>query len=528
MTVVSREPSPAGEAQRPELARVDVLIIGAGFSGLCVARGLRRRGFSFRVLERAGDVGGTWRDNTYPGCACDIPSPLYSYSFAQRAGWTRLFPRQPEILDYLREFAGRRGLLEHIRFGAEVTGARWDERAGTWTVTSADGGRHVARAVVSAIGALAVPSVPALPGLDTFAGPTMHSATWDHDLDLSGKRVAVIGTGASAIQFVPQIVDRVAHLTLFQRTPPWVVPKLDAPFSDRRRLLRRFPPYRWYDRARMFWIHEARRKGFTDAANATSAAGSAAADSAAVDSAASGRGTPGESMVVAERLARSQLRRQVPDPELRAALTPDYAIGCKRLLISSDYYPALSRPNATVTTSGISEVRPDRLVTEDGAEHPADVIIFATGFDTQHGLAAVPVVGRRGLDLERRWRDGLEAYLGTTVSGFPNYFVMMGPNSGLGHNSQIFMIEAQARYTVSCLATMRRRRVRSVEVRPEVERAYNTWVQGRLAGSVWQSGGCRSCYQHARTGRNTLLWPSSTIEFWRRTHRARLSDYRRD
>jgi cation diffusion facilitator CzcD-associated flavoprotein CzcO len=537
VTLTSQETSAAEPAARPELAQVDVLIIGAGFSGLCVARGLRRRGFSFRILERAGDVGGTWRDNTYPGCACDIPSPLYSFSFAQRAGWTRLFPRQPEILDYLRDFAARRRLLEHTRFGAEVTGARWDERSGTWAVTEADGTRHVARALVSAIGALAVPSVPKLPGLDTFAGPTMHSATWDHDLDLRGQRVAVIGTGASAIQFVPQIVERVAHLTLVQRTPPWVVPKPDVPFSDRRRLLRRFPPYRWYDRARMFWIHEARRKGFTDSAADSAVAGSdSAADSAAdqSDSAAAGPATPEgsaegvASMVLAERLARSQLRRQVPDPELRAALTPDYAIGCKRLLISSDYYPALSRPNVTVTTSGISAVRPDRIVTEDGTEHPVDVIIFATGFDTQHGLAAVPVVGRDGLDLERRWRDGLEAYLGTTVSGFPNYFVMMGPNSGLGHNSQIFMIEAQARYTVSALAGMRRRRIRSVEVRPEVERAYNTWVQGRLAGSVWQAGGCRSWYQHARTGRNTLLWPSSTIEFWRRTHRARLSDYRRD
>jgi len=520
VTLTSRDPSPEVATERPDLAQVDVLIIGAGFSGLCVARGLRRRGFSFRILERAGDVGGTWRDNTYPGCACDIPSPLYSFSFAQRAGWTRLFPRQPEILDYLRDFAARRRLLEHIRFGAEVTGARWDERSGTWSVTEADGSRHVARAVVSAIGALAVPSVPRLPGLDTFAGPTMHSATWDHDLDLRGKRVAVIGTGASAIQFVPQIVDRVAHLTLVQRTPPWIVPKLDLPFSDRRRLWRRFPPYRWYDRARMFWIHEARRKGFTDAA---------ASSPAASGPAASGPAAKGEaSMVVAERLARAQLRRQLPDPVLRAALTPDYAIGCKRLLISSDYYPALSRSNVTVATSGIRAVRPDRIVTEDGAEHPVDVIIFATGFDTQHGLAAVPVVGRDGLDLERRWRDGLEAYLGTTVSGFPNYFVMMGPNSGLGHNSQIFMIEAQARYTVSCLAAMRRRRVRSVEVRPEVERAYNTWVQNRLAGSVWQAGGCRSWYQHTRTGRNTLLWPSSTIEFWRRTHRARLSDYHRD
>jgi cation diffusion facilitator CzcD-associated flavoprotein CzcO len=255
-------------------------------------------------------------------------------------------------------------------------------------------------------------------------------------------------------------------------------------------------------------MHESRRKGFTGGPED-----------------AQGDGTAG--LAAAERLARSQLRRQVPDPQLRAKLTPDYAIGCKRLLISSDYYPAVSRANATVETEGIREVLPDRIVTEDGVQHPVDVIIFGTGFDTQHGLAAVPVTGRGGLDLARRWVSGMEAYLGTTVSGFPNYFVMMGPNSGLGHNSQIFMIEAQARYAVSCLVAMRRRRVRSVEVRPEVEREYNDWVQRCLDGSVWQAGGCRSWYQHAETGRNTLLWPSSTIEFWRRTHRARLSDYRR-
>jgi cation diffusion facilitator CzcD-associated flavoprotein CzcO len=502
-------PAPAA-GTAPELRQVDVLIIGAGFSGLCVARGLRRRGFSFRILERAGDVGGTWRDNTYPGCACDIPSPLYSYSFAQRAGWTRLFARQPEILDYLRDFARRRRLLEHIRFDTEVTGARWDEANSIWEVTTWAGDRHVARAVVSAIGALHLPATPRLPGLDTFAGPTMHSATWDHGLDLRGKRVAVIGTGASAIQFVPRIVERVEHLTLFQRTPPWIVPKVDALFTGRQRLLRRLAPYRWYGRARLFWIHESRRKGFTNAA---------------VPGAAEGDGTAG--LAAAERLARSQLRRQVPDPQLRADLTPDYAIGCKRLLISSDYYPAVSRANVNLETAGIREVLPDRIVSDDGAEHPADVIIFGTGFDTQHGLAAVPVTGRDGVDLARRWGSGQEAYLGTTVSGFPNYFVMMGPNSGLGHNSQIFMIEAQARYAVSCLAAMRRRRVRSVEVRPEVEREYNAWVHRGLDGSVWQAGGCRSWYQHAKTGRNTLLWPFSTIEFWRRTHRARLSDYQR-
>jgi cation diffusion facilitator CzcD-associated flavoprotein CzcO len=491
--------APASIESTRRTAHLDVLIIGSGFSGLCLARHLVRHGFSFRVLERAGEVGGTWRDNTYPGCACDIPSPLYSFSFAQRAGWTSLFPPQPEILDYLREFSGRGGLRAHIDFNSEVTGARWRESDGSWLVRTADGASHTASFLISAIGALHVPKIPRLPGLDEFAGPTMHSATWDHRLDLTGKRVAVIGTGASAIQFVPRLVDQVRELTVFQRTPHWILPKIDRPFSAGQRLARRFGPYRSYVRSRLFWIHEARRRSFTD--------GPVAANQM-------------------DRLAREHLRRQVPDPALRAKLTPDYAIGCKRLLISSEYYPALSRPNVHLQTSGIAEVRRNSIVSADGTEHPCDVIIFGTGFDTQHGLAEVPVIGRDGQFLTERWRDGLEAYLGTTVSGFPNYFVMMGPNTGLGHNSQIFMIEAQARYAISCLTRMRRARLRSIEVKPEVEQRYNRLLQQRLDGSVWQAGGCTSWYQHPESGRNTLLWPSSLLEFWRRTRRVRLADYR--
>jgi cation diffusion facilitator CzcD-associated flavoprotein CzcO len=479
--------------------QVDVLIIGAGFSGLCVARGLaKRKGFTFKLLERGDDVGGTWRDNTYPGCACDIPSPLYSFSFAQNTKWTRLFARQPEILDYLRDFARRHGLLEHIRFGEHVDGAQWDESSRTWSVTTTGGQTYTCRFLVSAIGALHVPSIPDLAGIERFQGDTMHSAEWDHELDLKGKRVAVIGTGASAIQFVPEIVGEVEHLTLFQRTPSWIVPKSDRPFTDSQRRLRGFSPYRWYARERLFWIHESRRKGFTGS------------DTGMADT---------------ERLARSLLKRQVADPELRAKLTPDYAIGCKRLLISSNYYPAVSRDNVTVETSSVREVHAHSVVTGDGNEHPVDVLIYGTGFDTQHGLASVPVVGRDGVKLADRWDGGMEAYLGTTVSGFPNYFVMMGPNSGLGHNSQVFMIEAQARYVLSCLRRMRRRRVRAIEVKVEVERRFNGWLQGALAGSVWQTGGCRSWYQHAKSGRNTLLWPSSTVNFWWRTRRMRFGDY---
>jgi cation diffusion facilitator CzcD-associated flavoprotein CzcO len=481
-----------------EISVLDAVVVGAGVSGLCIACGLQRAGFSYRVLEQSHDVGGTWRDNTYPGCGCDIPAPLYSFSFAQRAGWSRLFASQPEILDYLRWVAGRFGVQEHIEFGTRVISAQWHERRQTWMVVTSSGAVLECRYLISATGALRTPRYPEIPGRERFAGPAFHSASWDHAVDMRGKRIAVLGNGASAIQFVPEIAPHARHLTVFQRTPGWIVPKADREFSPRQRQLRRFSPYRWYARSRLFWIHESRVKGFTDAA---------------------------AEMADTERLARSHLQRKVSDPQLRAALTPDYAIGCKRLLISNDYYPTLNRDNVTVVTAPISELTASNVITADGRSHPADVVIYGTGFDAHFAFAEIEVVGRDGSRLSDRWHQGREAYLGTTVSGFPNYFVMLGPNSGLGHNSQIFMIEAQARYVMSCLRTARRRRIGSLDVRPTVEKEFNEWLQGRLVHSVWQAGGCSSWYQHPASGTNTVLWPSSALEFWRRTHRVRLSDY---
>jgi cation diffusion facilitator CzcD-associated flavoprotein CzcO len=398
----------------------------------------------------------------------------------------------------LKEVAARFGVKEHIDFGIRVFSARWQERRQTWVVATSTGTVLECRYLVSAIGILHTPRYPDIAGRETFAGSAFHSATWGHAVELQGKRVAVIGNGASAIQFVPQIAPHAQHLTLFQRTPSWIVPKADRTFSPRQRQLRRFWPYRWYTRSRLFWIHESRVKGFTE---------------------------PAADMADTERLARWHMQRQVADPHLRAALTPDYAIGCKRLLISSDYYPALNRDNVTLVTSPISEMTPDSVITADGQSHRADVVIYGTGFDTQFSFTGVEVVGRDGKKLSDRWQQGREAYLGTTVSGFPNYFVMLGPNSGLGHNSQIFMIEAQARYIMSCLKTAQRRRTGILDVRPSVEKEFNEWLQGRLAHSVWQAGGCSSWYQHPASGKNTALWPSSAIAFWRRTHRMRLSDY---
>jgi cation diffusion facilitator CzcD-associated flavoprotein CzcO len=479
-------------------ATFDVVVIGAGVSGLCIAHQLERAGFSYRVLEQARDIGGTWRDNTYPGCGCDIPAPLYSFSFAQRANWSRLFATQPEILEYLHDVAARRGVRQHIDFATRVISARWEDSRQCWTVQTSSGSVLECRYLVSATGLLRRPRFPDIAGRTTFAGSAFHSARWDDSVTLRDKRVAVIGSGASAIQFVPRIAPDVGQLMLFQRTPGWILPKADRIFSRRQQLLRRFAPYRWYSRARLFWIHERRVQGFIDRSSG---------------------------MAYAEHLARTMLQRKVADPGLRAALTPDYAIGCKRLLISSDYLPALSRANVTVVTSPITEMTAEQVITADGQTHAADVVIYATGFDTQSVVSDIEIVGHDGERLADRWQQGASAYLGTTVSGFPNYFVLLGPNSALGHNSQIFMIEAQTRYVLSCLKTARRRNLGVLAVRPSVEQAFNGWLQGRLAHSVWQAGGCRSWYQHPTTRKNTALWPSSAIAFWHKTHRIRLSDY---
>ena len=477
--------------------RVRVVVIGAGVSGLCVADRLRRtRGIDVTVLERAERVGGTWRENTYPGCCCDIPAPLYSYSFAQSGRWSRLFAGQAEILDYLERFAERSGVLADVRFGVTVSGAQWSD--GRWEVTCEDGSVVWADALVSAIGALHVPARPDLPGLADFAGPCLHTAEWDDEIALSGQRVAVIGTGASAVQLVPAIAGRAAEITVFQRTPPWIVPKADRPFTPReRRLLELLPAYRRLLRTRLFWIHEARAQGFQG---------------------------PSGAMPETERLARAHLEHQVRDRALRALLTPDYAIGCKRLLISSDWYPTLQRDDVALETSPIAHVTRDAVVTEAGTRHGADVIVFGTGFAAQDALGRVPITGPDARTLTDGWRGGMEAYLGTMVAGFPNLFLMTGPNSGLGHNSQIFMIEAQVRLIAGRLRRLRAG-ARTVEVRREAQREFNEDLQSRLQNTVWQGGGCRSWYQDPITRRNTLLWPGSTIEFWRRTRDPRQGAY---
>ena len=473
----------------------DVVVIGAGISGLAVGARLRRAGIrDFCILEKAADLGGTWRENTYPGCACDIPAPLYSFSFDQNKEWPELFARQPDILSYLRDSAARLGLLGAIRFGTRVSVAEWDEDRTRWRIET-DRGTYLARFLVTAAGGLHTPLIPEVPGIEKFGGVRFHSAEWDHSVSLAGKHVAVIGTGASAIQFVPRIAPVVAQLTVFQRTPPWIVPKANHVFDIRQRWLRRhFTPYRWWTRERLFWIHERRARGFVDASSG---------------------------MPDTERLARSHLRRQVPDEGLRARLTPDYAIGCKRLLISSDYYPALTRDNVSLETGPPAGFGERGMLLADGTLQPLDVLIYGTGFDAQRMLGEISISGRDGRTLAEVWKQRFQAYLGTAVHGFPNLFLVTGPNTGLGHNSQVFMIEAQAHYIASAI----RGRARTVEVKARAQERFNEWLDRRMARTVRQQGGCRSWYQDPETGRNTLLWPGGTLAFWRRTRRMRRSDY---
>ncbi len=477
---------------------VDVLIIGAGFGGLGMAIRLRQAGMHrFTILERAGEIGGTWRDNTYPGCACDIPSHLYSWSFESNPEWTRMYPTQPEIQEYLLRSVEKYGLRSSIRFDSEVREAVFDDRDQSWRVTTVRGDSITARSVVAGMGGLSRPAYPNIPGLDRFEGSAFHSACWDHSCDLTGKRVAVIGTGASAIQFVPQIAPQVECLHLFQRTPPWVLPKMDGPIRAHWRwLFRNVPGAMRAFRALLYWRQEMVVPGFT---------------------------LNPRWMAPLEKMGRAHIAKAISDPELRRKVTPGYRIGCKRILIANDYYPALARPNVELVTDSIAEIRPRGIVTADGLERQVDALIFGTGFRATDLLTPMRVVGRNGVDLNDAWREGLEAYFGITVAGYPNLFMLVGPNTGLGHNSIIFMIEAQVHYVMECLRLMNLREAKVIEVRREAQERFNRNIQARLQRTVWMSG-CKSWYLDAR-GRNTTLWPGSTVGYWAQTREVDAGDY---
>jgi len=480
-------------------SRTDIAIVGTGYSGLCIAIHLKRAGLhDFVLLEQAPTVGGTWRDNHYPGAACDIASNLYSFSFEPNPNWTRVYPQQPELKAYVEHCVEKYGLTAHLHCNARVVEARFDEAARSWDL-ALDGARQLtARVLVSATGGLSRPSVPSIEGLSAFAGPVFHSARWQDDTALAGRRVAVIGTGASAIQLVPEIAREVGQLTLFQRTPPWIIPKPDRALSAaERRRLRRHPSWQRMLRGIDYAMREYRAAFFTR--------------------------WPGVLKVAQARVLR-HMHGQVADPALRAQLTPRYVLGCKRILLSNDFYQAIQRPHVRLVTEPIARIAPDGIETADGVLHPADALVFATGFQTD-GRVPYPVFGFGGAALADAWAPGPQAYLGTTVAGYPNLFLMTGPNTGLGHNSMIYMIESQARYVMDAIQTMRRAGLRAVNVDPEAQRSFNTELQARMRRTVWATGGCRSWYM-APDGSNPTLWPDFTFRFRRRTRRFDLEHYR--
>jgi cation diffusion facilitator CzcD-associated flavoprotein CzcO len=471
-----------------------ILIIGAGFAGLGMAIRLKQAGIhDFTILEGAERLGGTWRDNTYPGIACDVPSHLYSYSFEPNPNWSRFFGPQKEILSYLEHCAEKYGVVPHIRFGTRANGATFDERTGLWTVETTEGQRITARVVVSGAGhALTKPVYPDIPGRDTFQGKSMHSSRWDHDFDLTGKTVAVVGTGASAIQIIPSIAPKVGHLDVYQRTASWVSPKPDRDISSSEQsLFRNRPAVQKLTRTAIYWVLETMAIGYVVEPRINK---------------------------IREYLSTRFLERKVKDPELRKKLTPNFRLGCKRILISNDYYDTLQRDNVELVTDGIAEIKAHSIVTKDGKERPVDVIVYATGFETAEAKPPFRITGRAGKELSAAWKDGIEAYLGSTVPGFPNAFLLLGPNTGLGHSSMIFMMESQFNYVLDAIRTMREKAVKYVDLKPEVASDYNRKLQKRLERTVWNSGGCSSWYLTS-TGKNTTAWPGFTFEFRMKTRR---------
>jgi cyclohexanone monooxygenase len=515
------------QQRRPD---VDVLIIGTGFAGLGLAIQLQKSGFhDFLLVEKEPDIGGTWLVNQYPGCACDVQSHMYSFSFEPNPDWTREFASQPEILAYLKRCTDKHQLRPRIRFETQAVGAHYDEAEHLWRVKLANAravdaqlaqhglkpGEHLpaqftmqldtqqltARIVVSAMGGLSTPAYPELPGLARFRGEVFHSQRWRHDLDLSGKRVAVVGTGASAIQFVPELQRKVAQLDLYQRTAAWVLPKPDRKIGELERgVLRSVPGARLLRRLALYTQLESRALAFVHRP---------------------------ELLAVAERFARLYVRSQVKDRALRKKLTPSYALGCKRVLMSNDWFRAVTQPNVDVITSGIRELTEHGVIDAEGRERPADAIVFGTGFRINDLVPRGLIHGRRGRDLVDTWQHGPEAYKGTTIAGFPNLFILVGPNTGLGHNSIIYMIESQIRYVLGALTQMRAERLVELEVEHEAQQRFNQDLQRRSEGTVFTSGGCASYYLDPNSGRNIAVWPDFTFMFRLATRRFDAGNYRK-
>ncbi|MGH3736337.1 MAG: flavin-containing monooxygenase [Micromonosporaceae bacterium] len=481
-------------ARRPTVA-----IIGSGFSGLATAIGLKRAGYDFTVFERAEGVGGVWRHNSYPGAACDVASSLYSYSFAPNPDWSRPFAPQSEIQAYLERCVRTYGLAGHLRFGTEIASAEF--RDGRWHLETTGGQRHTADVLVPACGQLTRPAYPRISGIEDFTGTVFHSAEWDHTHDLTGKRVAVVGNGASAVQLVPPVAEQAAELTVYQRSAEYLIPKPDyAHRAWQKWLYRRVPGALKLVRGAWWaigeYVNPALTRNWSDRARHAWLAPFRAA-------------------------ARLQLRLAIRDPELRRKLTPDYTMGCKRILLSSNYYPALARPHVDVVADPITEIAPNGVLTADGTKREVDTIIFATGFQSGGFVAPMRVTGLGGRDLNQAWADGPAAYLGMTVPGFPNLFLMYGPNTNFGGGSIVYILECQARYIVDAVRHLDD--ASQLDVRQDTYDRFGAEVQRRLASSVWATGGCTSWYTH--NGRVTNNWPGLMYEYRRRTRRFQPDEY---
>lgn len=480
------------------MSQKSILIIGSGFAGLGMGIRLLKEGITnFTILERAAEVGGTWRDNTYPGAACDIPSHLYSFSFEQNPNWSRMYSPQEEIQEYIKHCVKKYQLEKYIRYNTEVIGGSFDEATGVWTLNLKDGSSLSANVVVNGLGPLNRPQIPNIKGLDTFTGKAFHSSEWDHTLDYKGKKIAIVGTGASAVQIVPAIAKEVEQLYVFQRSPAWVVPKPDHAMKEWKKKMYRLLPFtqrllRW----RIYWINE-----LTGALLFA----------------------PPRINGYVQRLIGKYVTKRIKDPALREKLIPDYTIGCKRITPSNDYYPTLNRSNVSVITDGINRIEGNSIVTNDGAKTEVDAIVFATGFIAAEYPQEFIIKGRGNHILGQDWKEGPEAYLGTTVTGYPNLYFLIGPNTGLGHNSMIFIIESQVNYVIDSLKKLQKNGAKFMDVKPEAQRVYNEKIQKDLKKTVWQTG-CKSWYI-AGNGRNTTVWPYLTYPFYFRLKKVKAKDY---
>jgi len=464
------------------------LIIGSGFGGQAAAINLRRIGIDdFLILERRSYMGGTWSQNGYPGAAVDVQSPLYSLSF-EPYDWTQMFAEQAELVEYTNYVLQKHGLRDKTQLNANVTQVSWDEVRALWCVQTEAQGSFYARFLINASGPLSTPVIPPFKGRDSFQGKSFHTNAWDRDYDLRGKRVAVIGSGASAAQVIPAIAPVVRELEVFQRTPHWVLPRPDRVFSPlERKLLRAKLVYKGL-RTAIYWGLESRVVGFKYSKTMLN--------------------------VVAERAARAHIHAQLTDPALRAAVTPEYTIGCKRIILSSTLYPALARDNVHLHTKedGVAEINERGILTSKGQQLDLDLIVYSTGYDATDGVISYPVIGKGSVSVQDQWREFPRAYLGTTLPGFPNFFVVTGPNTGIGHTSAIFVIEAQMEYIRRAIAEVLERGGRTIEVKAEAEHDYTTMIHREMKQTVWQAGGCKSWYQ-SKSGHVIAMFPGFSFTF---------------